>query len=302
MESNHPSSGYFHPKRQRKPSYSSTSLIQNQYRKPSLKKTYIKKSKQLSYTLSDILSLQSHPLSQHPSDSPFLHRILFTSFNQSVPKLIKSDLDEITKLFKSLLNKLTPTNFEQIYLKIQPLLTPGTSKDLAALLLAKACQEIKYSETYAKLSKTLQINYEKFRDDLLAACQAIFESDSWERCENSNDKKKLMGLVAFIGELMNVRMLSTKVLLICCQYLLDKNNEVAAEGLCFLLSSFGEAFTGRYKELAHDMVSKLGLQAKGFVPRIQFLVTDLVESNRIQNTLFKTEERPKNLNSSIIKD
>ena len=292
-------SSYYKPKRQRKPSYSSQSACQNSYRKPSNKKTYTKKSPIKTYSISEIQSLQFHVSSSEQPVSSYMCRRLIPVFQHMAqsPKLIKSDLDEITKLFKSLLNKLTPTNFDQIYEKIKPLLTPDTSKDLSSLLLAKACQEIKYSETYAKLSKALQLSYERFRDDLLISCQQVFESDSWENCESMIEKKRLLGLVAFIGQLLNVRLLSTKVLLICCQQLLDKNNEIAAEGLCFLLSSFSTAFTGRYKELAHDMVLKLETQAKSFPARIRFLVIDLVESNKINNSLFEPGEKPQDLRS-----
>jgi hypothetical protein len=243
------------------------------------------------------MQLKTHQLSEQ-EPSGVLHKRQILASNKLidwrlVPKTIKSDLDSLTKGLKSLLNKLTPTNLDQISAKISELINKESSKVFSNLLLNKACMEYKYSETYCLLSKAIISLFPYFREDLLLACQNIFESNDWESTDNC--KKKMLGLVGFIGELMNARILSTKVLISCCTLLIEKNNEQAAEGVCYLLSVCSGAFSSKYKELAHNLINRLQEQAAKFSSRIRFQVLDLIESSKIHTVIFQQKEKPQKL-------
>ena len=294
--------GYFCPKRTRSDSnFLRKSVNQNPYRKPAGgKKTYIKKQKLEKYSIEDIIHLKSHHLSQQEPANPLYKRPILNSNTNAdswrfVPKAIKSDLDSLTKCLKALLNKLTPTNLDQISAKISEQMNKEASKIFSGLLLNKACMEFKYNETYCQLSKALISLFPYFREDLLLACQSIFESETWDWTDLGLGKRKMLGLVGFIGELMNSRILSTKVLISCCELLMQKNTEQAAEGVCYLLSVCSGAFSSKYKELAHNLINQLQEQAEKFSSRIKFQVVDLIESKKIHSIIMQQKEKPHKL-------
>ena len=294
--------GYFCPKRTRSDSnFLSKSVNQNPYRKPAPgTKTYIKKQKAEKYSIAFIIQQKSHRLSQQEPANPLCKRRMVSSNSNPdswrfVPKLIKSDLDSLTKALKALLNKLTPTNLDQISAKISEQMNKEASKVFSGLLLNKACMEFKYNETYCQLAKALILLFPYFREDLLLACQRIFESETWDWTDMGLGKRKTLGLVGFIGELMNSRILSTKVLISCCELLIQKNTEQAAEGVCYLLSVCSGAFSSKYKELAHNLINQLQEQAQKFSSRIKFQVIDLIESKKIHSIIMQQEEKPHKL-------
>ena len=303
MEANHQNStqgGYFRPKRTRSDShFLRKSANQNPYRKPAGKKTYIKKQKQEKYSIDDIIQLKSHHFSQQePASSLHKRRIICTGNDADwrfIPKVIKSDLDSLTKSLKALLNKLTPTNLDLISCKISEQMSSEAFKIFSGLLLHKACMEFKYNETYCQLAKALISLFPCFREDLLLACQSIFESGTWDWTDLGLGKRKMLGLVGFIGELMNSRILSTKVLMSCCELLIQKNTEQAAEGVCYLLSVCSGAFSSKYKELAHNLINQLQEQAENFSSRIKFQVVDLIESKKIHSIIMQQKEKPHKL-------
>ena len=295
--------GYYCPKRIRSDSsYIRNSANQNPYRKPaSNKKSYVKKHRAQKYSFEEIMKLQQHTLSLTEPNNPFVQRKVLSSNGfleaswRHVPKVIKSDLDALTKSLKSLLNKLTPTNLDQIRTKIAEFFTRETSKIFSVMLLGKACMEFKYSETYCLLSKALISLFPYFREDLLQACQNIFESDICDSTDEALNKRKMLGLVGFIGELMNARILSTKVLMLCCELLLKKNTEQTAEGVCYLLSVCSGAFSSKYKEMAHNFIQELQERSINFSSRIKFQIIDLVESNKIHCVIFQQKEKPQKI-------
>lgn len=298
--------GYYVPKKDRSGSnFVRDSASQNHYRNPEQpKKNYVRKHKAQKYSIEDFMKLKEHTLSLTEPNNPFLNRKVLSSKTfleaswRHIPKVIKSDLDALTKSLKSLLNKLTPTNLEPIRAKIAELLNQETSKAFSVMLLGKACMELKYNETYCQLSKALISLFPYFRDDLLQACQNIFETNAWDSSDEALNKKKMLGLVGFIGELMNARILSTKVLILCCELLLKKNTELAAEGVCYLLSVCSGAFSSRYKEMAHNLISELQKRSVNFSSRIKFQIMDLIESNKIHTVIFQQKERPQILKST----
>ena len=292
---------YYNPPRARANSgYLKNSAHNNAYRKAP-KRTY--RPKKIQFSVSDLRSYKECPDCLQAPNSEFLSRKLIPTVNgipiawRSAPTPLKSDLDLITKTLKSLLNKLTPTNLEAIKGKISELLNEGTSLSFADLLLAKACMEIKYCETYSKLSKEIIEKHPYFRNHLLHACQNIFETQAVEAEDISTNKKKVLGCVAFVGELINLRVVSGKVGTNCCKQLLQKNTEEAAEGVCYLLSTCSGCFSSSsYKEIAHDFICELQNNSINYSTRLKFQVQDLVESRKIHAIIFQNNEKPRNIN------
>lgn len=294
--------GYYNPKRCRSDSnFLGKSASNNPYRKgPPSKKSYKKKINK--YRPDEILKLKDHKLSKIQPQSELLHRKLLSLAKRSeitwrlVPKVIKSDFDEVTKTMKSLLNKLTPTNFDPIKEKIAQLFSPESSKVFSNLLITKACMEVKYVETYAQLTCDLTKQFKFFRVNLIESLQNVFESNALEAEDIGLNKRKVLGCVCFLGELMNRKFMSVKVGVYCCEQLLKRRSEEAAEGVCYLLSAC-ERFFGspRYKEVAHDLICELQSRSQGYSSRVKFQIEDLFESRKIHKIIMQNTEKPYNL-------
>ena len=292
---------YYYPARSRaNSSYLKNSAHNNAYRKAGKKGYRVKK---IQFSVSELKSYKGCAECLEEPRSVFLSRRLISTLNgmpiawRSAPTPLKSDLDLMTKTLKSLLNKLTPTNLESIKGKISEQMNEETSLVFANLLLGKACMEIKYSETYSKLSKEIIEKHPYFRNHLLYACQNIFETQAVESDDISTNKRKVLGCVAFVGELINLRVVSGKVGTNCCKQLLLKNTEEAAEGVCYLLSTCSGCFSSSsYKEIAHDFISELQKNSVNYSTRVKFQVQDLVESRKIHTIIFQNNEKPRNIN------
>ena len=293
--------GYYNPQRCRSDSdYLKNSASSNYYRKQ--KKTYVAKVKKiLQWPVEKMISFKTHPISEIKPTNKFLDRKFSSSKDltpgwRNTPKLIKSDLDAMTKALKSLLNKLTPTNFDTILEKLSEQFNSETSLIFSSLLLNRACIELKYSETYSQLARDLIRKFHYFRNDLLISCQTFFESQALEAQDISLNKKKVLGCVSFIGQLLNMRILPAKVVISCCQELLKKNTEETAEGVSYLLSTCSSFFnSSKFKETAHDLINELQFRSNNFSSRLKFQVQDLIENRKIQAIMTQTIEKPRNL-------
>ncbi|CAG9335641.1 unnamed protein product [Blepharisma stoltei] len=312
MESNSESSqpvdqGLYTPKRLRgraNSNYLSQSSQKNAYRKPGNraaapkerpKRVWKKVSKRV-YNFDQILLARDHESSIVKSDA--LLKILERKIKiidpnwRSIPQKLKSSNDELTKNFKSLLNRLAPTNAESIQTKLLALLTPESSESLSLLILEKASVEGKYSETYAKLCVNLCREVSYFRNTLLTACQFMFEN-SHENGEFS-DRKKVLGCIRFIGELFKARLIPPKIICSCCNYMFSIGTEDTIEALCYLLSVCNALFSNsRYKETFHSYIVKLQELAKTLSSRLRFQVLDLTENQEIKTLAIQKADAPK---------
>ncbi|CAG9309918.1 unnamed protein product [Blepharisma stoltei] len=298
--------GLYTPKRLRgrtNSNYLSQSSQKNTYRKPSHRasttkekpKRVWKKVSKHTYSYDEILSVKSQESSQIKSDAilKILDRKLKTvgSAWRSTPQKLKSSNDELTKNFKSLLNKLAPTNAESIQNKLLALLSPESSESLSLLILEKASAEGKYAETYAKMCVEISRQISYFRNNLLTACQVMFEN-SHENGEFS-DRKKVLGCVRFIGELFKAKLIPPKIICSCCSYMLELGSEDSIEALCYLLSVCNSLFASpRYKETFHLYVVKLQELAKNLSSRLRFQVLDLSENKEIKTLAIQKADAP----------
>jgi MIF4G domain len=264
---------------------------------PVAKKKY--RVKKPVYSFETIRELKNHQNSKTEIFNKFLDRKLFfkkshKNIKRQTPKLINSNLDLLTKTLKSLLNKLTPTNFDSIRMKISEVFNEDVSINFSNLLLSKACIEVKYSETYAKLCKNLVDNFFYFKGSILAACQEVFFSKALNSDDSIENKKKKLGYVNFIGQLLNIKVITPKIILFCCEELLKKDTEESAEGVCYLMSTCNHLFSSsKYAHIAENFLNQLQNKSLSYSSRLKFLILDLIETKKVHTLLVvSNEEKP----------
>lgn len=204
------------------------------------------------------------------------------------PKMLQGDdsrskeekeTDELYRKFRSVMNKLTPENFDILLNEMMSaqIDTPARLSGCIQLVFEKAIAEPNYSTIYSKVCKHLSaINIPNndpdnakrltFRTMLLNECQTEFEKHKDETSgqtvkneeiekEQDEAKRKVMresqeeeavkirrravGTVRFIGELYKIEMLNDKIMLNCIQLLLENGDEDSLECLCKLLTTIG---------------------------------------------------------------
>lgn len=182
------------------------------------------------------------------------------------------DTDSLKKKFRSILNKLTPNNFESLAQSVTLLNIDTESKlgDVIDIVFAKALAEPGYCVLYGQMCSHLKKTTAEgtnFGNTLLKRCQSQFQSDIYsglnleerrKAIEDEQDpaaKKQLeeelyedmyrcrmrgLGLIKFIGELYKIEMLNDAIMFDCVLRLLADKSEEALECLCDLLVTIGE--------------------------------------------------------------
>lgn len=178
----------------------------------------------------------------------------------------------LKKKFRSILNKLTPNNFDSLSRAVTDLSVDTESKlgDLIDIVFAKALAEPGYCVLYGQMCshlKKITAGTANFGNTLLKRCQIQFNSDIYaginlkereEKIEaetNPDIKKQLneelyedmyrcrmrgLGLIKFIGELYKIEMLNDAIMFECVVRLLSDKSEESLECLCDLLATIGE--------------------------------------------------------------
>ena len=151
----------------------------------------------------------------------------------------------------AILNKITPQNFKDLSVKIIALGFDDLEKlEIAVeILFDKAVLEPAFSQTYANLCKVMSSI--QFPDDpnpkvspflktLLNRCEKEFLKEKSGELEIN--KKKMLGNINLIGELYNLSMISTNIIMESyIQYLLLKSrDEESIECLSKLFGTVGQ--------------------------------------------------------------
>jgi hypothetical protein len=138
------------------------------------------------------------------------------------------------KSINSDLNKLTDANFDTISKRVVDNLTEEIIPDFAPIMFDKAVWDDKYRKMYARLCVMIQDKIESLRRPLIMQCQIEFnkpipevESDS-PSAESAAEhkyavikwKKRRLGTIHFIVELLKVRIVHPKVVIACLYGLL----------------------------------------------------------------------------------
>ncbi|XP_045489838.1 eukaryotic translation initiation factor 4 gamma 3-like isoform X2 [Pieris rapae] len=230
---------------------------------------------------------------------------------------------ELYKKFRGILNKLTPQKFDTLVDKVRSLEidTQERLEGVIDLVFEKAIDEPNFSEAYAamcnKLS-TLKVpstnspeQCVNFRAMIISKCQNQFIKEKTDEhvlkleaeIAESNDatkKKELhlqlaevqrrirmrsVGNVRFIGELYKLKILISKIMVYCMNYLIDKPEEEKLECLCKLLTTIGEQVEGEVKDQLDTIMDKMqdivnDRKSNKISSRVRFMIQDVIELRR----------------------
>lgn len=244
---------------------------------------------------------------------------------------------EIFQKFRSILNKLTPENFNVLIKQVQQLSIDSVERldGCIDLVFEKAISEPNFSVAYAQMCKEVGSLYvttdddkhkTDFRTKLITLCQCEFEKHSIEKHRAMNDLSKIespelklqmeednrkirrraVGTVRFIGELYKSEMLIANIMHKCILLLLQIEDEESLECLCKLLTTIGCKL-----EMKNDLsiyfasLQKI-VNLKSTIKvssRIRFMIQDLIDlkNNNWQPRNIKTVSNPKTM-SQIAKE
>lgn len=182
------------------------------------------------------------------------------------------ELESLKKSFRSILNKLTPDNFDKLSKSVTDLGIDTESKlgEVIDIVFAKALSEPGYCVLYGQMCSHLRqtgIGQRSFASILLKRCQSQFQADIYSgidvdgrnqqvEAETDPDVKKQLseqlyedmyrcrvrglGLIKFIGVLYKIEMLNDDIMFDCISRLLQDSSEESLECLCDLLVTIGE--------------------------------------------------------------
>jgi hypothetical protein len=215
--------------------------------------------------------------------------------------------EDVARMARSLLNKLTKAKFESLcsQILVLPFSTPEQLSVVASELFEKATTQDGFRSLYVDLCMRLQahlgqqsgaVSDKDFRKALANACQAIFDRslqpqdaamydglNEEERFElEVKVKTQRLGTMRFIGELLVRRLLAQKLMLPIIFQLLG-GDEAALESLIALLNVVAPEFDQKsspYQAPLNDAFSTLSRKSKdkNVSSRVRFQLRDLFEA------------------------
>ncbi|XP_068619997.1 eukaryotic translation initiation factor 4 gamma 3-like isoform X2 [Battus philenor] len=227
---------------------------------------------------------------------------------------------ELYKKFRGILNKLTPQKFDTLMEKVKTLEINNQSRlqGIIDLVFQKAIDEPNFSEAYANMCNKLTTikvpadnapsdQYVNFRALIISKCQNQFVTEKVDEnilklekevyeCtdpvkkkelqslleeENRKVRMKSVGNVRFIGELYKLKMLTSKIMVYCMNYLVDKLEEEKLECLCKLLTTIGEQVESEVKEQLEVVFKRMQeiveKKSNKISSRVRFMIKDVIE-------------------------
>ncbi len=191
-------------------------------------------------------------------------------------KFDKTDDDKLYSQIRSILNKLSDSNFNQLVGEFIQLDIKNRDHllNLVDIIFKKAIVESKFNAIYAKLCFELASYYIEedsrkiyFRELLLNKCQKMFEEgvsldkSMKEEAESIfKFKNHVLGCMRFVGELYNHNLITNKIIYSCFLILLAKvnlNKAHCIDCICTLMSTVGKQFVTSYEEQADNYFLKL---------------------------------------------
>jgi len=192
-------------------------------------------------------------------------------------KISQDENEKLYSDFRSILNKLSDSNFDQLVDNLIDL-NIVSKEHLVALtdaIFDKAKIEIKYSSLYAKLSKSLASYYIEhdgirvhFRELLINKCQEVFEESVSLKCElgqgiaskSFHRKEEVIGFISFIGELYNNKLLTSNIINGCFLLVFMKatlNKPYIIDIMCTLMNTVGKLFFKLVPEKAKECLDMI---------------------------------------------
>ncbi|XP_072930362.1 eukaryotic translation initiation factor 4 gamma 1-like isoform X2 [Epargyreus clarus] len=226
---------------------------------------------------------------------------------------------ELYKKFRGILNKLTPQKFDTLLDKVKTLEINTQARLIGVidLVFEKAIDEPNFSEAYAAMCSKLSMlkvpadnapdQCVNFRALIISRCQNQFVTDKVDEqvlklekelneCTDQAKKKELqlqldeenrrvrmrsVGNVRFIGELYKLKMLTSKIMVYCMNYLIEKLEEEKLECLCKLLTTIGEQVESEVKEQLENVFKKMqdivDKKSNKISSRVRFMLKDVIE-------------------------
>ncbi|CAG9558433.1 unnamed protein product [Danaus chrysippus] len=226
---------------------------------------------------------------------------------------------DLYKKFRGILNKLTPQKFDTLLDRVKSLEinTQARLEGVIDLVFEKAIDEPNFSEAYAAMCSKLSMlkvpsnnapdQCVNFRALIVTRCQNQFVTDKVDEqvlklekeiseCTDPTKKKELqlqleeenrrvrmrsVGNVRFIGELYKLKMLTSKIMVYCMTYLIDKLEEEKLECLCKLLTTIGEQVESEVKEQLESVFKKMqdivDRKSNKISSRVRFMIQDVIE-------------------------
>lgn len=225
-------------------------------------------------------------------------------------KIQKTSNEQLYSEFRSILNKLTDTNFEVLSKDLLSLdiCTKEHLIFLSNLIFKKAIIDKKFCPIYAKLAKHLgglfiydECNNKKifFRDILVSECQQTFNACiSYDPTIKANSadtvldqpiieisKEKATGCIRFIGNLYNNDLLTNKIINSCFMLLFMKintPNEYMVDTICELFKTVGKLFSTKCQQETEFILQKMDLAIKSgkLSNKDRFALMDIIDLKR----------------------
>ena len=209
-------------------------------------------------------------------------------------KLNRTDDDKLYAQLRSILNKLSDSNFDELTKEIITLNICKTDHlvKVAELIFSKAIVEKKFNEIYAKLAKNLNSYFIMdtetnkpvyFRELLINRCQNMFTS-CISSTEEAIRKDQALGCLRFIGELYNYEMLTSRIIQSCFGILFLKladsnSNPNILEYMRTLITIVGAEFTKKCRDDANAIFDKMNQLIKSgtLSNRDKFGLMDIID-------------------------
>ncbi|XAR54216.1 hypothetical protein NMG60_11029250 [Bertholletia excelsa] len=233
---------------------------------------------------------------------------------------------------KSILNKLTPQNFEKLFEQVKAVNIDNaeTLSGVISQIFDKALMEPTFCEMYANFCFHLAGELPDFNEDnekvtfkrlLLNKCQEEFERGEREQAEADRDeqegeikqteeereekrikaRRRMLGNIRLIGELYKKRMLTERIMHECIKKMLGERqtpDEEDIEALCKLMSTIGEIIDhSRAKEhmdAYFDRMSNLSNNME-LSSRVRFMLKDAIDLRKNKWQQRRKVEGPKKI-------
>ncbi|KAJ1693865.1 hypothetical protein LUZ63_010563 [Rhynchospora breviuscula] len=244
-----------------------------------------------------------------------------------------SDQEEAKqRQLKSILNKLTPQNFDKLFEQVKEVNidSPDTLAGVISQIFDKALMEPTFCEMYATFCSRLAtalpdfiIDNKKitFRVLLLNKCQEEFERGEREEAEADKTeeegevkqtqeqreekrvkaRRRMLGNIRLIGELYKKRMLTERIMHECIKKLLGPSqnpDEEDIEALCKLMSTIGEMIdhpkAKEHMDAYFDIMGKLSTNQR-YSSRVRFMLKDAIDLRKNKWQQRRKVEGPKKI-------
>ncbi|KAJ6853484.1 eukaryotic translation initiation factor 4G [Iris pallida] len=244
-----------------------------------------------------------------------------------------SDKEEAKqRQLKAILNKLTPQNFDKLFLQVKEVNIDNTVtlSGVISQIFDKALMEPTFCEMYANFCVHLSNELPDFNEDnekitfkrlLLNKCQEEFERGEREEAEANRieeegemkqtegereekriqARRRMLGNIRLIGELYKKRMLTERIMHECIKKLLgeyENPDEEDVEALCKLMSTIGEMID-HLKAKVHmdayfDRMLSLSINQK-LSSRVRFMLRDAIDLRKNKWQQRRKVEGPKKI-------